>query len=194
MAEIPLQQEKKTSVWVWLIPVLIVAAVAAWLLSRRNARNDAPETTSSTETRTDTTSRPDTAAGQAATSTEATDFFTFMDQARRPPNGGVTAEQYTADGIRRLAAALASKNMGGVEILTMRQAADSLQRNADVDQQAAIARKAFEAAAAAMGNVSGAEGAKQAAEAIRPDRPLGEQTDQVTAFFEKARDALRASA
>ena len=141
------------------------------------------------------------AAGTATGTAALNDYATFV------ASSGVerTEEQqyeYTAGGIRRLAAAIESMNPAGAaraQVDLMRQKADSLQiGSTGADRRADMTRAAFPAAAEAMAGLPTAnrsaaqlQSVRQAAAAISPQRQLLEQRDQVQAFFDAARTALQ---
>jgi hypothetical protein len=97
--------------------------------------------------------------------------------------------EYTAEGLRRLAAALAaSGKMARTPELagSLSQAADDLARDPRSLRHAAIARQAFIAAAQALGSSR----VQRAAEALSVDEPLRAQKRRVERFFDEAAAAL----
>lgn len=108
------------------------------------------------------------------------DFLAFASReapASLPPDHG-----YTADGLRKLAAALATS---GGNLLWRDRAkrleamAAELEKDAASLDHADKAREAFLETADWLGD----PGVKAAGEAIRPDQPLSQQSAQVEAFF-----------
>jgi hypothetical protein len=141
-------------------------------------------------------------AAAAAPSGPVADFVAFV-SATSATRSEDEQHAYTAGGLRRLATALEGMNPAGAaraQVDLMRQKADSLGITAEGDDRHAdMTRAAFLAAAEAMRALPNAAGASaplasvtRAAEAVRPDRHMLDQKDQIQAFFDAARDALRA--
>jgi hypothetical protein len=105
---------------------------------------------------------------------------------------------YTADGLRMLAAALAAvaaEHPGIVQeavLDELRSHAERLQEDPRAHDHAEIARSAFTAAAEAIGALNRQAGARlrRLAEAVAPDRPLLDQREPVRAFFRESAEAL----
>jgi hypothetical protein len=188
MAEIKLER-KGTPIWPWILGLLLLAALLWYFLGR-----DSDATTTG-----DTTAVGATGAAVApATGIDGNPageegFIAYVD--RNDTSGETEANhQYTADGIRRLAAMLQTSGGGANDgpWITMSTIADSLQLTGPGDDRHAdMAKRAFQLAVGAMGSGAGVAQARTAAEAIDTARPLGEQTAQVRIFFERARDVMR---
>ena len=206
MAEIRIERERhRSSLWIWLVAVLIVLAALAWLAFGRS--NDADDTSRSGR------SQP-IPAELAATGAPATtgplagavnDFLRYAADNRASTDADHT-HAYTSEGIRRLAAALGAvaerdgrsdENIGS-RVQMLRERADALQRNPQSMQHARYAREAFDAAAELMRAMqtpaSSAEAAEvtQAAGALDPGTMLLQQPQAIQRFFDEAANALRA--
>jgi hypothetical protein len=197
MAEIKLER-KGTPIWPWILGLLLLAALLWFFLGR--------DTDGAANTAGDSATAALDSAGSAANtipvgvegspSTEET-FVQWVD--RGDTSGETEANHaYTANGIRRLAVMLQAQSGANASTdgpwMTMSMLADSLQTTgAGDDRHADMARRAFQLAVGAMGNGEGVAQARSAADAINTSAPLGAQTQQVRAFFERARDVLRAS-
>jgi hypothetical protein len=197
MAEIKLER-KGTPIWPWILGLLLLAALLWYFLGRDND-GAATTTGDTTAAMTDTTggaaaggAMAGGAAGAGAAGTE--DFVAYVG---RNDTSGETEEnhQYTAGGIRSLAASL--ERMGGSSaqaVPTLRMLADSLQiTGGNDDRHADMARRAFQAAVGAMPAGAGTDAARTAANAIDVSQPLLSQTAKVRTFFERARDAMGTS-
>jgi hypothetical protein len=143
------------------------------------------------------------------------DYLAYVEENRARQAAG-PAHEYTAGGLRRLAAAIAElsqRNAGSAaalnaELDALRAQADSLQRNPQSTEHARYAREAFRTAASLMSTLQqryypeqrypnlAAEVAqlRSAAELVLPARMLLEQTSDVQRFFDRAATALRAMA
>jgi hypothetical protein len=161
----------------------------------------------------------DTSAGRAADAVDASaataaapgavgHYLRFASE-RRAQQEASHSHEYTAGGLRRLAAALGdvlgSDTTGAASatplLETMRRRADDLQRNPASTEHARYAREGFAAAAGAIGVIqarrfpnlaSEAEEVQGAADAVRSGQLLLEQRAQVQQFFDQAATALRA--
>lgn len=200
MAEIDIKR-KERSVWPWvLIGIILLALLAWWVMSRRDRDPDAgvfPADTAQVGTTAAPTATADGAVGE---------FVRYSDEGRARGEMGVTHE-YTATGIRRLAAALediANRQqtrdaMVSDRIPMLRNLADSLQATEDSPRHANHARSAFTIGADIItalrrddaGATDAARRAREAAESIQPTTPLLQQRRQVREFFDRAADALR---
>ena len=179
-----------------------VAAVAPGDTTSRGAMATTPAAGDTTNAANAATV-PGGANGAAASSNGANanavnDFALFV---ATPPSVSDEAgeHQYTADGLRRLAAAIDAKSNGGgaaSQTATIRAMADSLGTTSTAnDRHAAMARTAFDSAAAAIRTMgaSNAKAVESAAHAVKPSGHLLAQRAQVTRFFTQARDALQGS-
>ena len=205
MAEIQLERKEKGGNWLWVLLVLALLALLAWWLFSRRGDDDRIVTTA------DTAAVMDTARGAGATiagaPSEVNDFLRFVEDNRARSEMGRDHE-FTADGIRRLAAALgamaASDTAGAVALRprvdSLRAQADSLQRNADSGQHSAQTRRAFDRSVSLLdamqqrrqGSAAGpVNELRQAAQGVQPSRQLLEQRAEVQRFFERAADAIR---
>lgn len=195
MAEIKLEK-KGTPIWPWILGLLLLAALLWYFLGR----NDDGVTTvgDSTAVVSPMDSGAVVAGGVDGAPGGEIDFFAFVDRNDMSRETEANHE-YTADGIRRLAAMLQRNagTAGGAATsgpwMTMSMLADSLQMtDPNSDRHADMAKRAFQLAVGAMGTGTGTAEARTAADAIDTNRMLLEQSAQVRTFFERARDALRA--
>jgi hypothetical protein len=108
------------------------------------------------------------------------------------PQSGVSDDQM-AEGLRKLAGALGTLNVGGPDLLIdLRVGAEHILLHPASTQTAAIIREALVAAADAIERGGEPDPAlRGAAESVRPDQPLIEQRVAVMDFFGRAADAIR---
>lgn len=208
MADIQLERKEKGVNWMWVLLILaLLALLAWWLLSQRG---DGDRVVMAADSGVVMDTARDTGTAIAGAPAEVNDFLRYVDDSRARTEMGRDHE-YTADGIRRLAAALGA--MAGADttgsvalrprIDSLRQQAEALQRNAESGQHAAQTRQAFDRSVSVMdalqqrrqGSATGqVNEARQAAQAIQPARQLLEQRAEVQRFFERAADAVRSLA
>ena len=196
-------ERKERSAWPWLLLGALVVALLLWFLFGR-ADDPAAEVSVADTAAAGEVAGVAPAATVPATDGEmpqaVTDFVQFT-QAGTAADATV-AHDYTADGLRRLADALgavtASAEVGAVDVsqrvAEIRERADAMQQNPASSEHAVQASEATLLAAALMRELPGATGgaeAYSAAQAIRGDRPLLEQTDAVRRFFEQSAAVLR---
>lgn len=107
-----------------------------------------------------------------------------------PPVG--VRHDYTAEGLRLLAAALTALGSDPTVATTMRAAADQITDNPFSLGHASVVHESFSVAARELGRMVPADAVqlRELANSIRPGRPLIEQTTQVRRFFETAGDAV----
>jgi hypothetical protein len=140
------------------------------------------------------------AAGGGNASTAIEQFAQFVQQ-RDTTQETEGQHAYTAEGTRRLAAALDAVAGGNPNISvyadSMRSSIDRLQRSSDKDVHADDAKAAFSAATSAMEQIDRARGRTRDVAPMRAiynqlssQRPLLPQLGTVHRFFEAARDAL----
>lgn len=221
MAEIRVER-KRRSLLPFLLALLVLLLIVWWFLSRDGGADTvavADTATVSSGVAPRATSTNDTAAGTltgagavgagavaGAAGTAAggavEDYATFVGNRRVAANED-EQHAYTAGGLRRLATAIEGMNPTGTaraQVDLMRQKADSLEITmTGDDRHADMTRAAFTAAAEAMRSLPGAAGAAaplqataRAAEAVQAERHMLDQKAQIQAFFDAARDALRA--
>lgn len=218
MAEIRVER-KRRPLLPYLLALLVLVALLWWFLNRGRADDAAVAAadTATVATGVDTTAvaaaggaatTADTAAGAVAApagtgNAAVDDFVTFVEPSTVERNED-EQHKFTADGLRRLAAALQSMKPGGAaaaQLALVRQKADSLQTTAQADDRhAEMARAAFDAAnevMAALPNARGLAGeldaARKAAGAVNAGGKLLAQRTQVQGYFDAAASALRAA-
>ena len=132
-------------------------------------------------------------AATTDTSAAAAGFSQWLTTAAEPGQ----EHEYTANGLRHLAAAIDSRMMitdtTGARTNELRQVADAIQRDPTASTHAQSVNRAFTTAATLISELPGQTAGNNltnAANAVDPNRPLLEQTDAVRRFFETARDAL----
>ena len=208
MAEIRVER-KRRSLLPLLLGLLVLVLILWWFVGRGS---DAASV--AVDTATVSTGVAPAPAGDAATASAPAAAATPADAALGAYTafvGGGRVERnedeqhaYTAGGLRRLASAIEAMNPAAAarpQVDLMRQKADSLEITATGDDRHAdMTRAAFGAAAEAMRALPGAGGAASqlqavtgAAGAVRADRHMLEQRDQIQAFFDAARGALDAA-
>lgn len=208
MAEINIERQER-SIWPWIIGLLVLALLAWWLLRMRGDGNDHMVADTSMGAVADTI--PGAGADTRAMMPAAVNEFLRFAEGPRAAQAADTTHSYTAEGIRRLAAALdelAVRDTVGrvslnVRIAALRERADALQRDWSSTKHAGHTRVAFDSAAALIESMQqqrfpnlGSEAAsvRQAATNVKPDGMLLEQTAEVKQFFDRAASAVRAMA
>ena len=198
MAEIQLERKEGRN-WLWIVlGLLLLAALAWWLLSQRGDQDPVvTETPGGVVT--------DSLPGTGMTgSGEVNGFIQFVEDNRARTEMGRDHE-FTAEGIRHLAGALGAVATGEGAALhpridSLRQKADSIQRNTQSGQHANQVRDAFTSAVAIMDDLrqrsypnaaSHVTQARQAAEAVKPGQQLLDQKQQIQQFFEHSAEVLR---
>lgn len=207
MAELHIER-KERSAWPWILLGLALLALLLWYLLGRDDVDDGVVADTAAGVVTDTSAAPGAMPGAAGDAGAVAAFLAYTDERRARQDADLTHE-YTADGIRGLAAALdvvaRQDTVGGAALQprldSLRQGADALQRNAESMQHAEQTRAAFTSAAGIMAAVQerrfpdlGDEvgQVREAAEAVRAGAPLLEQRAQVQTFFDRAAAVLRA--
>lgn len=212
MAELHIER-KEHSVWPWVIAALVLLALVAWFLLGRgpDARQTAVADSAAAGVMADTGSMAAaTMAGadtMGAMPAPVREFMSYVDE-RRARAAADQSHDYTADGIRRLSAALAATaaqhtaTSGEVQpqLDTLRARADALQRDPGSSAHAGYARDAFSTAAAVMRTLQervhpalgdAVSEVEQAAMGVSADRLLLDQTAEVQRFFDAAATAIQ---
>ena len=210
MAEIPIERKKGGPGWLpWLLGLLLLLALGYCFMRRGDGTATADSANASGAAVTDSAAIGAGAAAGAAAGTVPTSgggaveqFAQFVAQ-RDTANETEGQHQYTAEGVRRLAAAL-EETSGGASIQayadSMRRSVDRLQRSSSQDGHADDAKAAFSAAVSAMASIDQARGRARDVAPMRAiygelksEQPLVPQLGTVHRFFEAARDALQAA-
>jgi len=216
VAEIRVER-KRRSLLPYLLALLVLVALLWWFLSRDAAPETAAAAAADTAavaaaagtltpgaTADSAAGAVAPAAGAATANSAVNDFIAFVEPSTVERNED-EQHRYTADGLRRLAAALESLKPGGAagaQLALVRQKADSLQTTAAADDRhTEMARAAFDAADEVMAALPNAraissqvDAARRAAREVNPGEHLLEQRSQVQAYFDAATAALRAAA
>lgn len=208
MAEIPVER-KERSAWPWLLLGAVLVALVLWFLF--GATNDEPdlavaEGTAAGAVADPTTPAPAADPAGAAMPAAVTEFTQFVQTT--DANAAGLAHEYTAEGLRRLAAALdavaaratvASTVDVSERVGEIRAHADRLQQNPTSTAHALQAREGALLAAALMRQLVGTEGdaataardAYTTAEQIAPQTLLLDQVDTVRRFFDQSANVVR---
>jgi hypothetical protein len=216
MAEIPIERKESRNWLPLILGLLALLLLLGFCFMRRG--NDgvatapadsaavaaAPGATDSAAGNTAAAPVAGAAAGAAAAGGDANgaieQFAQFVQQ-RDTTQETEGQHAYTAEGTRRLAAALDAVAGGNPNISvyadSMRSSIDRLQRSSDKDVHADDAKAAFSAAVSAMEQIDRARGRTRDVAPMRAiygqlssQRPLLPQLGTVHRFFEAARDAL----
>jgi hypothetical protein len=211
MAEIPIERKEGRN---WL-PLLLLGLLALALLVfflRRDRAEPGVATADSTATTTSTgavAGAAGAAGGAAAAGATpggdadvAIAQFVQFAQQRDTARESEDQHQYTAEGTRRLAAALEAIAGGTPDIRvyadSMRSSIERLQRSSATDRHADDAKAAFSAAVSAMGQIDSARGRTRDVAPMRAiyselngQRPLLPQLNTVHRFFDAAAQALQ---
>jgi len=199
-------------VWPWVLLALAVLALFLLFMWNRGAPHD-DEVVVPIEP----AAQQDVPAGapdfaQPAAETppapaEVSVFVRFAEDTRADAAG--LSHDYTAEGLRQLAAALdavsrtqappSSAADASRHIAAMREWADAMQRDPKSLQHADHARAAFVSAAHAMeilgadrpGGDQAVQAVRESAEGIDAQRPMLEQVSQIETFFDRSAQALR---
>ena len=215
MAEIKIQEKQRRNVLPLILGGLLLLALLGWCVTRDRGTT----ATGMADTAAGTVTGAAGAVGGAADSAAGAmtggiaesaggaggavgDFASYV-SARDTAQETEGNHQYTAGGVRRLAAALEQVAGGNPSIQvyadSMRRSVDRLQRGSDTDVHADDAKAAFSAAVSAMAAIDRARGTTRDVAPMRaiygeldPKRPLVPQLPTVQRFFEAARDGLQA--
>lgn len=203
MAEIQIERKERRN-WLWIVLLLLAVGLLAWWFLWQRGDTDEPAVAGTLGGAVVDTGPEVTQAADGVA-----DYLRFVqDNSARVDMENV--HEFTADGIRRLAAALrtvvdrdAADGAGDGDLVQqtefLRLKADSLQRNPESSEHAGQARDAFIAAAAAMERLQQSHPnieqqvtqARESARALRESAGLLEQRPAVQQFFERAADVLR---
>lgn len=200
--------ERRRPRWPWA--VLVILALVLFMWGRGTSNEDAERAMIERGPQGQAPAgMPDTARATPEDSSapaEVSGFLRFAAERRLKAVG--TAHDYTADGVRQLAAALdaVARTQAGLpaadarrHIAAMRRLADELQRDAQALEHANRARAAFVAAAQAMevlqpedrASDAAVQAVRNSAEGVDTDRPMLDQAAQIEDFFYRCAQALR---
>lgn len=201
MAEINVVRKGPT-VWPWLIAIVLIIIGVFWM--NRDRDEDRIEAAS-----TSPYAAPSSLSPASVELPPAVSAFVAFAEAR-PPAGA--AHNYTSTGIDRLATALdamTAPDAGREEALTrqleaFREKAKRLQADPASNDHANLVRDVFTSAVDVMATVQQRhlsdattirgqiDELRQSAEAVESGKPLLDQTERVTVFFDRAADTLEA--
>lgn len=198
MAEIRI--EKRPSPWPWILGVLALALVG-WMVFATLGDDGRETETQQAVVQGEPGGMVGTSGGAVPAAVQ--DYSAFAEDSGRLSPG--REHEYTAEGIRRLSAALGAfvdQNAGDAESRSrfdrFRQSADRLQQEPQSSAHANTVRQVFTSAVDVM--ESGAVNAgdvselRETAASLSPDQPLLEQTEKVKRFFSQSAEALRRAA
>lgn len=216
MAELHVQR-KEPNIWPWVVGGLLVLALILWFVFGRG-----DERVGQVATETDPTMQSAPMLGQQGAGTQqgaaagqldnvsepVAQFLQFAEQGARAEAS--QSHAYTATGLRQLTAALrdiAGTEANGVRVRPrleeIEQRADDLERDPSSTGHALKTREAFLMVASLMGQMQQDAGGAElapvqdvmtAAEAIRANVQLLEQTTEIHRFFEQSAAAVRSLA
>lgn len=218
MAEIPIERKEGRNWLPLVLGALALLALLWYFLGRRGDDTVAATADTTAVAAAPATVTTDSAAGATGAATGAAagaagaavaggangaiDQFAQFVEARDTTSETEGQHAYTAEGTRRLAAALDAVAGGSPNIAvyadSMRRSIDRLQRSSDRDVHADDAKAAFSAAVSAMEQIDRARGRTRDVAPMRAiynelssQRPLLPQLGTVHRFFAAARDALQ---
>lgn len=196
--------ERRPPIWPWIVGVLALAAVA-WLLIGAFADRPPDEPTLAgrpVEGTAEDANQPAATTGRAPSAIQEYAAFAGADAPDRVSPG--QNHEYTAEGIRRLTAALeAHVNTNGdgesrERFERFRQRADRLQQDPQSAEHAATVRDVFTSALEVLESTNVPQDdtsrLRETATAISPDRPLLDQIDRVRQFFRQSSETLEQAA
>jgi hypothetical protein len=192
-------QRKQRRVWPWVAVVLLLVLIACLFLlpfGENAAVVVSPRSNGALN-----------AAAEGAIPGEVDAYLRHVQRGEARDRMG-PEHDYTADGIRRLAAAIGAIAIGDTvaghalesQLAELRQRADALQRDPSANTHALATREAFLIAAGMLEGIqqrrfpelaSEATAVRRAAEATQAKRPLLEQKAEVQQFFDEASGILR---
>jgi hypothetical protein len=121
------------------------------------------------------------------------EYVQFAATAGDPQSGADDVQ--LAEGLRKLAGALATLNVGGPDLpIDLRVGAEHVLLNPASTETTAMVRDDLVAAAQALTGTDTDRALREAAQSIRPDRPFAEQREEVFQFFRRAGDAVQRQA
>lgn len=196
---------KGFNIWPWVIGVALVVIAIVWMNRDGDTLGDNRLSAIAPATAGD---RSAERTGGAPVPPAVTAFVAFAES--RPPAEVGPAHAYTSTGIERLATALqavAESDARADQALAsqlgaFREKAERLQADPASREHSTLVREVFTSAAGVMATLqqhrAGAAGARDqidgvraAAEAVEANKPLLEQTERVTVFFDRASDTLQ---
>ena len=205
MAEIHIERKERAA-WPWVLLGLLLLALLAWWLLSRNDGTDFATEQDTTAQYADTASGTSTGTGGATAggAVGALVQWTRDNQARADAD---TTHEFTAEGLRRLAAAIETVAQRADTAGSVRAAADSIQMHAEALQRdwqspnhANHVRLAFMQAATALERLreqrfpeaaTTVAQVRSAAERVQGSQPLLEQRQSVQQFFDVASQTLQ---
>jgi len=201
MAEIPIERKEGRNWLPLILGLLALLLLLGFCFMRRGNDGVATAPADSAAVAAAPGATDTAAAAGGGNANGAIEQFAQFVQQRDTTQETEGQHAYTAEGTRRLAAALDAVAGGNPNISvyadSMRSSIDRLQRSSDKDVHADDAKAAFSAATSAMEQIDRARGRTRDVAPMRAiynqlssQRPLLPQLGTVHRFFEAARDAL----
>jgi hypothetical protein len=174
--------KNRRSWWAVILTVTVSVIAASWVIERLTG--DA----------TDSETAGGAAENGGATTTPIQDYLQFAATlGNRPIEASGTNPETVVEGVRTLAGALGTLELGGADLqIDLRVAAEHILLNPAATANTAVLRDALMAAADALEPQHG--NLRRLAESIRPDRPLLEQQMTIREFFRESARAIQTSA
>lgn len=199
MADIDVERKSRgPSIWPWVVALAAIILVVWIWAAGTGPDEEYPEQTAAERA---------VAPGAAGTSgTAGGAISTYAEFADRDPGDRLEMgreHEYTAEGIRRLAAALedlvAQKPQSDARerLERFREIANRIEKDPTSGAHAELVREAFTSATDVIQSVGGAgagDNLRSTAESLTPDQPLLEQRDKVRRFFSESADAIERAA
>ena len=175
------------STWPWILLTFAVVVAIAWSVARRSGDSDVAAGVDGTGANADRV-----AATTGTPASAVHEYAEFVDTLGTGPSADSTA---IAEGLRRLAGALAALQLGSPELaIDLRVIAEHVLLNATSPATAEAVRTLLVQTAAAIGAQQPNEGAalQRAAEAVTVTAPLTGQQQAVHEFLRQSAQALAA--
>lgn len=173
--------------WTVIFAVVLLAITAIFWAIERAGRNDERSRGADEPAASDVT----TASG-SETNSPLQDYLQFAGTA--DTRGADVDQEYMADGLRKLAGALGTLNLGSPDLqVDLRVVAEHVLLNPASTATTEIVRNGLLSAAEAIepGRQDGEDALRRLAESVRPDGPLFDQRLTVHEFFQESANAIQ---
>ena len=191
--------ERKAAVWPWIVGLLLLA-LAVWVVL--GMMGDEQDTTEQMATEAPAEA-PAAGAGRSGAVPQAVqDYAAFARSSTMSPGRD---HEYTAEGIRRLTAALqahveqnANDTQTKERFERFRAVAERIQKDPQSTAHSNMVRDAFTSAVdvfeSAKVDAGEVTNLRQTASSIAPDQPLLDQSERLTQFFRQSAETLERAA